>query len=77
MTKTIERLAWIFLILGIIILVYFLAKSSLDGFGISTRNTTNYEITGQFGDFVGGVIGTFFALAGTLLIYRYRRLDIP
>ena len=33
------------------------------------KNNTDYTTTGQFGDFVGGVIGTFFALAGTLLIY--------
>ena len=69
MTKTIERLAWVFLILGIVILSYFLLKSSLDGFGIGLKTETDYEITGQFGDFVGGLIGTFFALAGTLLIY--------
>jgi len=69
MTKTIERLAWAFLGLGIITLIFFLGKSSVDGFGVFTKNNTDYTITGQFGDFVGGVIGTFFALAGTLLIY--------
>ncbi len=69
MTKTIEGLAWVFLGLGIITLVFFLSKSSLDGFEIFTKNNTDYTITGEFGDFVGGVIGTFFALAGTLLIY--------
>ena len=69
MTKKIEKLAWVFLILGIIILSYLLIKSSIDGFGVSLKAATNYEVTGQFGDFVGGVIGTFFALAGTLLIY--------
>lgn len=69
MTKTIERLAWGILILGIIILIFFLRKSSIDGFEVFTKNNTDYTATGQFGDFVGGVIGTFFALAGTLLIY--------
>jgi len=69
MTKSISKLAWAFLILGIITLVFFLSKSSIDGFGVFTSNKTDYTTTGQFGDFVGGVIGTFFALAGTLLIY--------
>lgn len=69
MTKKIEKLAWGFLILGLIILAYLILKSSIDGFGISFKNDTDYTVTGQFGDFVGGVIGTFFALAGTLLIY--------
>ena len=69
MIKRIEKLAWGFLFLGIIILAYLILKSSIDGFGISLKNNTDYTVTGQFGDFVGGVIGTFFALAGTLLIY--------
>ncbi len=69
MTKAIEKIAWAFLLLGMVILSYLLIKSSVDGFSISIKKDTNYEVTGQFGDFVGGVIGTFFALAGTLLIY--------
>jgi hypothetical protein len=69
MTKTITRLAWVFLILGILTLLFFLSKSLIDGFGVFSYNKTDYTTTGQFGDFVGGVIGTFFALAGTLLIY--------
>src|SRR5690606_34570841 len=40
-----------------------------DGFTISNGVPTNYEVTGQFGDFIGGVVGTFFALVGTLLIF--------
>jgi len=69
MTKTISRLAWVFLVIGILTLLFFLSKSSIDGFEVFTNNKTDYTTTGQFGDFVGGVIGTFFALAGTLLIY--------
>lgn len=69
MNKSIERLAWAFLILGIGTLFYFLSKSSIDGYKVFSTNKTDYAATGQFGDFVGGVIGTFFALAGTLLIY--------
>lgn len=40
-----------------------------DGYSVSLDSTTNYEVTGQFGDFVGGVIGTLFALAGTFFIF--------
>jgi len=69
MTKTIQYFAWIFLILGCIILIWFLNKASIDGFTISNGVPTNYEVTGQFGDFIGGVVGTFFALVGTLLIF--------
>lgn len=49
--------------------MYFLGKSGIDGYSISLDAKTNYQVTGQFGDFVGGVIGTLFALTGTFLIY--------
>jgi len=62
--------AALFLIaLGCVILLVFLAKSHTDGFSISFDSPTNYAVSGQFGDFFGGVAGTFFALSGTLLIY--------
>lgn len=49
--------------------MFFLYKAGIDGYSVSTLRKTNYAVTGQFGDFVGGVVGTFFALTGTLLIY--------
>lgn len=69
MTKTIHFFVWTFLIIGCLTLLIFLNKSYIDGFTISNELPTNYEVTGQFGDFIGGVVGTFFALVGTLLIY--------
>ena len=69
MTKTIQFFSWTFLIIGCVILIVFLNKASIDGFTISNDVPTNYEVTGQFGDFIGGVVGTFFALVGTLLIF--------
>jgi len=69
MTKTIQFFAWAFLVLGCIILIFFLNKASIDGYTISNAVPTNYETTAQFGDFIGGVVGTFFALVGTLLIF--------
>lgn len=56
-------------ILGSVIFLYFLGKASSDGYTFSFASITNYEVTGQFGDFIGGVVGTLFALTGTLLIY--------
>lgn len=67
--KTTKFLASICLISGVMIFLYFMVKTSVDGYTTSFSAITNYELTGQFGDFVGGVIGTLFALAGTLLIY--------
>lgn len=69
MDKLLKILAFTFLVIGFGILVYFLGKSAADGYSISFEAKTNYELTGQFGDFIGGVIGTLFALTGTFFIY--------
>jgi hypothetical protein len=69
MTKFIKILSVAFVIIGLVTLLYFLGKSAIDGYSVSLDTRTNFEVTGQFGDFVGGVIGTFFALTGTFLIF--------
>lgn len=69
MNKFIRFLSVVSVIIGVFALVYFLCKSAIDGYSIWPSSNTNYEVTGQFGDFVGGVIGTLFALAGTFLIF--------
>ncbi|MGP6425791.1 putative phage abortive infection protein [Pseudomonas pharyngis] len=67
--KAIQSAAILLLVAGCIILILFLNKSAIDGYSISNSLKTDFQVTGQFGDFVGGVVGTFFALSGTLLIY--------
>lgn len=67
MKKTILFIALGMLILGGIISIYFIINTYLDGYWI-WGSYTKYDVTGQFGDFFGGAIGTFFALAGTLLV---------
>lgn len=69
MIKTLHFFATGFTILGCIIILIFLCKASTDGFSISFKLPTDYTSTGQFGDFIGGVVGTLFALAGTFLIF--------
>jgi hypothetical protein len=62
-----KKLVLVVLSLGIIITIYFIVSAAIDGYCIWGKN--DYEVTGQFGDFIGGVVGTLFSLAGTLLIY--------
>lgn len=69
MSTTIKFLAWFFIIIGGLTSIYFLVSTSIDGYWIWGTNKTDFQTTGQFGDFVGGVVGTIFALAGTLLIF--------
>lgn len=61
-------LAFGMIAIGVIILIYFIVITIIDGYWIWGGEKTDYEVTGQFGDFFGGVIGTFFALSGTFLI---------
>lgn len=67
--RIIQTLAICLLVIGCVVLFLFLNKASVDGFTIANSIKTDYQVTGQFGDFVGGVVGTFFALSGTLLIF--------
>ena len=60
--------SWSIIVAGLVIIILFLAKANIDGFSTSFNQITDYEKTGQFGDYIGGVIGTFFTLAGTLLL---------
>jgi hypothetical protein len=69
MIKNIQFFAWFLITLGAIIVIYFLFKASSDHYSISFIDTTDYAATGQFGDFVGGFVGTLFTLSGTLLIF--------
>lgn len=64
-----KGLALVCFIIGTVTLLYFLNKAAIDGYAISTSYKTDYVVSGQFGDFIGGVVGTFFTLMGTLLIY--------
>lgn len=69
MNKNILRLSWILIIIGGIISIYFIFSTKSDGFSFIGNEKIDFQTTGQFGDFIGGVVGTLFALAGTLLIY--------
>ena len=64
MRRIIFVVAWGMLILGTIIFLCFVYNIYWDGY----RGNINYEVSGQLGDFLGGVVGSLFSLAGTLLM---------
>tara|TARA_R110000868_G_scaffold306734_3_gene568093 strand:+ start:21721 stop:22890 length:1170 start_codon:yes stop_codon:yes gene_type:complete len=76
MNKNLQYLAWAFLGIGGSIFVYLIIKAGIDGYSIRFIRDTNYAITGQFGDYIGGVVGTLFTCAGTLLIFVSLRLQV-
>ncbi len=59
-------LAWALLIAGGVVAVWFLVLCNVN---YSIGYNFNFEETGQFGDYIGGVVGTVFALAGTILVF--------
>lgn len=69
MNKLIQIISWILLIIGGIISLYFTWSAYCDNYIFWGSSKIDFEKTGQLGDFLGGVVGTVFALAGTFLIY--------
>jgi hypothetical protein len=62
--KNSKILLWIGLFLFIVGIVVFLYKESI---GFSTKVDSNK--VAQFGDFIGGVVGSLWSLAGVILFY--------
>lgn len=54
------------LIISLIMLIFFVFKGSYE---FVLKDNISEEKIGQFGDFIGGVIGTLFSLVGVILFY--------
>lgn len=68
------KLAFIFSVLGIILMIYFACDSSFNDWNWEL----NPELASQYGSFISGIIGSLFTLVGFLLIYetlRQQRID--
>jgi len=61
-------------IIGLLILIIFLNKLSNE-YSINGEGSILLDKTAQVGDFVGGVIGSIWALTGVLLFYSALRLQ--
>ena len=59
----VEAIAFAFVLFGIIVILFFLLSSPFND-GSFNRNA---ELFGQYGDFIGGFIGTVFTLPGFYL----------
>ena len=53
---------------SLLILAVFLFRILNNGLGI-TGDDIKYDVTGQVGDFIGGIIGTVFSGAGFYFLY--------
>src|SRR5687768_9418480 len=59
---------WLLIICGLIT-IYLLISTWFDGFRIWGSNPVQYDVTGQIGDFIGGVVGTIISGAGFYFLY--------
>lgn len=57
------------ILIGSVITLFFIVSSYLDGYRLLSKNEIDFDVTGQFGNFIGGVVGAIFSLLGTVLIY--------
>ena len=64
--KLISLFAWALVITGIIVGVVFLARLPSSA---TVTNDISLSASGQFGDYIGGVLGALWTLAGVLFFY--------
>ena len=71
-----EKAGFILVVVGFVIIIgAIIAFACFRSWSFSS--TINEEIVGQFGDFVGGVVGTLFALVGVVLYYVMKQEPVP
>lgn len=67
LTKILFWSAIVTLIIGIVLIIAFVWNQNFKFF--EGEHVVNHLVVGAFGEFVGGVIGTYFAIVGTVLMY--------
>jgi len=67
--KNLKMAAWISFVVGATVFIVFIFLLAFH-FSIALKNDElKMDATGQFGDFVGGVVGTLWALLASILLY--------
>ncbi|MFN7839569.1 MAG: hypothetical protein ACK5QG_16505, partial [Bacteroidota bacterium] len=67
--KGLQILAWFLIGSGGIISILFVLSACSDGIRILGPTAIDFPTTGQFGDFIGGVVGTIISGAGFIFLY--------
>lgn len=62
-------LAWSLVGLGMIVTIWLMVQLKSEGWRFWNINSINLEKSGQFGDYVGGFVGTLFSLSGFIFLY--------
>jgi hypothetical protein len=69
MSKVVQIFAWVLLGVGGAISFYFVISAGVDGINVFGPGKIDFSITGQFGDFIGGVVGTLISGSGFIFLY--------
>lgn len=64
-----KTIANIFIYSSLIILGVFIVRICFDGYSFWGNSDIDFDVTGQVGDFIGGVIGTIISAAGFYFLY--------
>jgi len=62
-------IGWILVFIAFIVFVGFIVSVYFDGYRIYSDSNVALDKTGQFGDFIGGVVGTILSAAGFIFLY--------
>lgn len=62
-------LAWALIVIGATITVWYLFLLKSDGWHFISNEKVDIEKSGQFGDYIGGFVGTVFSLAGFIFLF--------
>lgn len=68
-SKFLYFLAWLFIFLGLIMIIWYLVILRIEGWNFWHEGDLSIETAGQFGDYIGGFIGTIFSIAGFIFLY--------
>lgn len=74
-----EKVAFAFIWSGLIIIILALLSLVLKDFDFFGMTTQNFQLLGNFGEYVGGLVGSIWALAGVILFYetlRFQRTEL-
>lgn len=74
-----EGISTLLIVVGLVILLLGIIFFFWNDFNVSTDDKIQADKWGQFGDFIGGLVGTIWALAGVMLFYlalKDQRADI-
>ncbi|MCA9761471.1 MAG: hypothetical protein KC463_08200, partial [Streptococcus sp.] len=64
-----KTIANLFIYSSVIILGVFIICICVDGYTFWGHSDIRFDVTGQVGDFIGGVIGTIISAAGFYFLY--------